>query len=65
MKALMSYSKKHFYNSPSLYADKLKVDSSDNAFTREKNTLMVVNGEIISETKINVDEMYSNGIMKK
>ena len=31
---------------------------------QEKKYLMVVNGEIISETKLNVDEMYSNGIMK-
>jgi len=64
--AAMTFVKKDFYGIPSLNMDKCNVDEGKvNAFSRQIGTMMIVDGAMINEEKINVKMLYKNGIMKK
>ena len=61
----MSYSKKDFYNNPKFYGKNIITDSTKNAFARQVETIMEVNGNLIREELINIDDLYEGEIMKK
>lgn len=65
MKALMTYIKKPFYNKSKLILDNVDIDNIVNSFSRQKNTIMIINKKEIEEKKINVKKMYKSGVMKK
>lgn len=63
--AAMTYSKKSHYDPfSSLYILDSMIND-DNSYLRQKGTLLVVNGEEVIEQNVNVDELYSSGVMKK
>ncbi len=65
LKAIMSYRKKDFYSQPEFYGKNIITDNKKSAFLRQVETAMEINGNLIKEELINIDELYENEIMKK
>lgn len=63
--ALMTYNKKSFYDYPTINGENLKFDNQNSSFVRQINSFMKINGNIIGETELDVDNLYENEIMKK
>jgi len=63
--AAMTYSKKNYYD---LFSS-LEISNSDingpNPFLRQTGTSLIVNSNSIKAQDVNIDELYSNGVMKK
>ncbi|RLA84389.1 MAG: hypothetical protein DRG78_01600 [Epsilonproteobacteria bacterium] len=65
MNALMTYMKKLFYNHPKLILNNIEIDDKSKGFSRQKNTIMIIDGQEVEERKIDVKKMYKSGVMKK
>lgn len=65
MNALMSYTKKVFYDNAKLIVNNVSLDKLNDVYLRQKGTFMKVNKKIIKEEIINVKSMYKSGVMKK
>ena len=66
MSALMTYRKKEFYTKKTLLSlDNVMINDDNNAFLRQHNTYMKIDGKIIESSRLNVKKMYDNSIMKK
>jgi hypothetical protein len=63
--ALMTYKKKAFYDYPVMNGIGLKFDENNTSFIRQVNSYMQINGNIVKENEIDVDNLYENEIMKK
>ena len=63
--AAMTYSKKRHYDAFSSLNIIDSMINGDNPYLRQKDTLLVVNGVEVIERTVDVDELYSNGVMKK
>ena len=63
--AVMTYQKKKIFGSESyLYLKNIDIEG-DNPYISQKGTNLFVNDVKISEADLNVEEMYSQGVMKK
>ena len=62
---VMSYVKKSFYGSPSLILDLVDMPKTENAYSRQKNSYMKINGKEISEESVDVKGLYKSEIMAK
>lgn len=62
--AAMTYVKKDFYGSPQLLSQRCG-PSLITAYSRQKGSLLSVDNLSISETKLDVKDLYQNEIMKK
>jgi hypothetical protein len=65
LNALMSYQKKSHYKKSSLIGMNIGFDNKENSYSRQKNSIMTLNGNLVQENEINVDLLYENEIMKK
>ena len=63
--ALMTYKKKAFYDYPVMNGIGIKLDENNTSFIRQENSYMQINGNIIKENELDVDNLYENEIMKK
>ena len=63
--AAMSYSKKNYYDSFSSLELLNSTIQGPNPFLSQTGTRLIVNGKIIQEQDINVENLYSTGVMKK
>ena len=63
--AAMSYSKKNYYDSFSSLELLNSTIQGLNPFLSQTGTRLIVNGKIIQEQDINVENLYSSGVMKK
>jgi len=62
----MTYSKKkHFDPYSSLIIEDCRVAKNDSAFIRQEGTFLSVDGDIVKESRVDVDGLYSSDIMKK
>ena len=61
----MTYKKKAFYDYPVMNGIGLKFDENNTSFIRQVNSYMQINGNIVKENEIDVDNLYENEIMKK
>ena len=62
--AVMAYNKKSFYDNPSLIVNSSNLDTQTK-FIRQKDAVLLIDGELTHQSKIDVDKLYSSSFMKK
>jgi hypothetical protein len=62
--AVMSYVKKDFYGPPSVEITRI-THNGGNPFLRQKGSAMLIDGKKISQEKVDIKALYSNGVMRK
>ena len=60
----MTYRKKSFYDSPSLEIKSSNIEGHKK-FIRQKDSILMIDGEQVPDAFINVDELYKSSFMKK
>lgn len=62
---LMAYDKKNFYGPSKLIADNITYEQKENAVLAQKGSSLILDKKDIPTVKINIDELYKVGYMKK
>ncbi len=62
---IMSYMKKTFYSPPKIKLENVDVAKNKNAYLRQIDSEMYINGNLIPSQPIDVDNLYNTATMKK
>ena len=62
--AVMAYKKKSYYDNPKLIVNSSSLNTQTKSI-RQKDSLLIIDGELVPHSKIDIDELYRSSFMKK